>query len=150
MYTFLNLTAREFQSGINAGTTRIRSDNRRLVMCRDGIVYKPNYFTMEHIANAYYCGQKVSDNTLLTFIAMREEADHITDVNGKQALKNCSFDYDTLGDYPLITVESLGFIGTPSQLLREHGMIYVHRGINTLTIEKDMVRRVQQRLALTA
>ena len=81
---------------------------------------------------------------------MREETDYVTDVNGKQVLKNRSFDYGTLGDYPLITVESLSFIGTPSQLLRKHGMIYYRKGVNTLKIEKDMVRRAQQRLALAA
>lgn len=101
MYTFLSLTTKEFHSGIDEGTTRIESDDRRLVMCRDGIVYKPNYYTMEKVAALYYQGKKVSDNTLLTFVAMREEADYVTDVNGKQVLKNRSFDCGTLGDYPL-------------------------------------------------
>ena len=150
MYTFLSLTAEKFQSGIDAGTTTIKSDDRRLVMYRDGIVYKPNYFTMEHIASFYYQEQKISDNTLLTFVAIRKETDYVTDVNGKQVLKNTSVHCGTLSHYPLITIESLRFIGTPSQLLKKHGLIYYLKGVNTLKLEKEMVRRARQQLALAA
>ena len=154
MYTFLSLTPEDFTEELRTGKSRIMSDERRLVVSREGIVYLPNYHTMERIANCYYKGESIDNEksptpkTLLTFHAIREEEfDYITDVNGKKVLKERSFCCIIFGNRPLIDIKLLGFNGTPRQLLRKHGMLYFSRGVNALRIEEDLTRRQRLNLA---
>ena len=151
MYTFFNITPENLEFEIEAEIACIVSDeNRRIKMIREGIVYQPNYATMEHLCNYYYRGQPLTEQPTkcFTFIAVREQEDYVTDVNGKKVLKDRSYSIGTLGDYPLITIEMLSFIGTATMLLQKHGMLYFHKGQNALDIEKELTRRARLKLDL--
>ena len=148
MYTFFSITPEKLAFEIECGISRIISDDRRLVLSREGFIYKPNYAAMAQIADYYYRGEKLAGADL-TFVALRtDDFDYITNVSGKKVLENCSYSFAVLGGHIIICIKRFGFTGTPTQLLRNHGMIYYHKGVNALRIEEKMNRSARYRLSL--
>ena len=78
------------------------------------------------------------------------DEDYITNVSGEKMLENRSFCCATFGDYPLISIKVLGFIGTATQLLRKHGLLYFKMGVNALRIEEALTKRARLQLGLGA
>lgn len=74
--------------------------------------------------------------------------DYVTDVNGETRLKNRSVNSTILGDYILISIEQLGFIGTAAQLLKRHGLIYFRNGINALILQEKMLKEARLRIEI--
>lgn len=76
------------------------------------------------------------------------ELDYVTDVSGNRLLKDRSISCFTLDNKVFVTIKMLGFCGSPTELLREHGMIYYSEGENTLRIQERLDRRARLKLDL--
>lgn len=150
MHTFFSISPDNLIFELEADITCIVSDDRRVKMIREGIVYQPNYSTMEALSNFYYRGESLLNQgtKLFTFHAVRQLEDYVTDVNGKRVLENRSHSCSAFGDYMLITIELLGFVGSAAQLLQKHGMLYFQKGVNALQTEAKLKRRSELNLGL--
>ena len=84
-----------------------------------------------------------------TFTVKKEiPLDFITDISGNVMLEDRTFSCITFNNETLINIMMLGFNGTPSELLRKHGLIYYSRGVNVLRIEEVLTRKAKLRLGL--
>ena len=64
----------------------------------------------------------------------------MTDVNDNTQLQDCSVAYAVmpgLTPYPIVEVKRLNFLGTPTELLRKHGLLCLVDEKNALEIESE-------------
>ena len=137
MYTFISMKGNTLIDEIKYEEASLTSDQGRLVLAKNGIIYMPNYEAMETLAEVYYRGEEIPEKLTFIFYAIREQADYVTDVNGKKALKGVKVEMihlSILSSSPLIHINFFGFLGTAKELLRRHGLLYFHKGINALSL----------------
>ena len=75
----------------------------------------------------------------------------ITDVNDNTQLQDCSVAYAVmpgLTPYPIVEVKRLNFLGTPTELLRKHGLLCLVDEKNALEIESEYKRHARLQTTL--
>ena len=66
---------------------------------------------------------------------IQRQLDYITDVNGRRMLEKNTFVCIRFGNGIKISIPTLGFNGSPQELLKKHGLIYNNGGENALKTE---------------
>ena len=79
MYTFFSISADDLSAELELGISCLVPYEKRLILEREGIIYKPNYHAMAQVAEVYYQGKEISGKWSLTFYALCVKVEEVSE-----------------------------------------------------------------------